>query len=111
MGDKHMGAVRSLGEMLTVNKRAFFQSKAESLSGRSPRIYKVANTPRIWKVAAHSKKALGQFVSSEEVSDFERRGLFRIRTMNRVLLNGAGKFLADRAFLGICGIGGAHQLP
>src|ERR1039458_6229962 len=52
---------------------------------------------------------LRQFVSGEEITDLETRGVVGIRTVNGILLDARSPLLADGAFVGLGRIGGAHQ--
>src|SRR5712675_2578770 len=63
--------------------------------------------------SAHARKtpSLRQFVPCEKETQFESRGIFRIGTVDRIMLNIRSPLLADGAFLGIGWVSGAHQLP
>src|SRR5579863_2970981 len=54
--------------------------------------------------------SLSQLVSSEEITQLKASGLVGIGAVNRVVLNVARPLLADRPFLGVGRIGGAHKL-
>src|SRR5439155_1616290 len=47
---------------------------------------------------------------AEEVGDLERRGLWRVRAVDGVGLDGRGELLADGAGRRLGGIGGAHEI-
>ncbi len=51
-----------------------------------------------------------EFIASEKVADLKGGRLFPVGTVDRVLFDGIGEHLADGAFLGVGGVGGAHQL-
>ena len=56
------------------------------------------------------KRPSKQFISPKPIPNLERRRLLRIRAVNRVLFNRAGKLLTDRPLFGIRRIGRTHQL-
>src|SRR5271156_1922246 len=51
-----------------------------------------------------------QLVSRKKETQFKARRVFGIGAMNRIVLDARRPLLADRAFLGVGRIGGAHQL-
>src|ERR1700730_1331598 len=54
---------------------------------------------------------LNQADAAEKIADFERRRFRFVRTVRGVALDGLAELLAQRAGVGLCRIGRAHECP
>jgi hypothetical protein len=57
-----------------------------------------------------SSCSFSQFESRKEKTEFEARSFVRVRAMDCVVFDIRGPLLADGAFFGVGGVGGAHEL-
>src|SRR6266581_7439396 len=71
---------------------------------------KTVPSPKNRELRTENSELFCQLVSRKEKAQLESRRIFRVRTVNRVVLDVGRPLLADGSFLGLSRIGRSHQL-